>query len=220
MTPLRQALHDYLRTRRQLGFKLVSDQRHLENFVGFLEWAGAERISVELAVMWARLPVNAHPHQWRQRLGIVSCFARYVATLDPESEVPSTELLCASRPRVAPYIYSPAEISALIEAAGQLTPPLRAASYQTVIGLMATTGLRLGEALGLDRQDVDLTDGALHVRARRQSSARFRCTRLPPGRYAATRTGVTAAGHSRARRRSSSTPAEQGSPSSTTTSRS
>jgi len=166
MTPLRQVLHDYLRTRRQLGFKLVSDQRHLENFVGFLEQAGAERITVELAMMWARLPVNAHPHQWRQRLGIVRCFARYVATLDPESEVPSTELLRASRPRVAPYIYSPAEINALIEAAGQLTPPLRAASYQTVIGLMATTALRLGEVLGLDRQDVDLTDGALHVRAR------------------------------------------------------
>ena len=110
--------------------------------------------------------MNAHPHQWRQRLGIVRCFARYVATLDPESEVPSTELLRASRPRVAPYIYSPAEINALIEAAGQLTPPLRAASYQTVIGLMATTALRLGEVLGLDRQDVDLTDGALHVRAR------------------------------------------------------
>jgi integrase len=67
---------------------------------------------------------------------------------------------------VAPYIYSPVEITALMEAARALTPTLRAASYRTVIGLMATTGLRLGEALGLDRQDVDLDDGALHVRAR------------------------------------------------------
>jgi integrase/recombinase XerD len=166
MIPLRQALDDYLRIRRGLGFKLVSDQRLLESFVGFLEQAGATKITSELALMWARLPVDARPDRWRQRLGIVRVFARYVATLDPESEVPSKDLLPARRPRVAPYIYSPAEIAALMEAAGRLTPPLRAASYQTVIGLMTTTGLRLGEALGLDRQDVDLTDGALHVRAR------------------------------------------------------
>jgi integrase/recombinase XerD len=166
MTPLRQTLADYLRVRRRLGFKLEVDQRILENFVAFLEGAGAERITTELALMWARLPQGAHPHRWRQRLGIVRGFARYVATLDPSSEVPSKDLLPARRPRVAPYIYSPAEISALMDAAGSLTPPLRAAALRTMIGLMATTGLRLGEALALDRQDVDLADGALHVRAR------------------------------------------------------
>jgi integrase/recombinase XerD len=136
------------------------------SFVDFLEQAGAERITTKLALTWARLPVTAHPHRWRQRLGIARGFARYVATLDPASEVPSTDLLPARRPRVAPYIYSPAQISALMAAAGTLTPSLRAASHRTVIGLMATTGLRLGEALGLDRVDVDLQDGALHVRAR------------------------------------------------------
>jgi integrase len=166
MIPLRQALDDYLRIRRGLGFKLVSDQRQLEKFVGFLEQAGAERITTELALQWARLPINAHPHRWRQRLGSVRGFARYVATLDPSGEVPSKDLLPARRPRVAPYIYSPAEITALIEAAGALEPPLRAAALRTVIGLMATSGLRLGEALWLDRADVDLAGGALHVRAR------------------------------------------------------
>jgi integrase/recombinase XerD len=79
--------------------------------------------------------------------------------------VPSKDLLPARRPRVAPYIYSPAEITALMGAAGVLTARLRAASYRTVVGLMATTGLRLGEALDLDRRDVDLHDGALLVRA-------------------------------------------------------
>jgi len=166
MIPLGQALEDYLRIRRRLGFELKSDQLLLENFVAFLERAGAERITTELALMWARLPVDARPHRWRQRLGIVRGFARYLATIEPDSEIPSKDLLPAHRPRVAPYIYSPAEIGALIEAAGDLTPPLRAASHQTVIGLMATTGLRLGEALGLDRADVDLVDAALHVRAR------------------------------------------------------
>jgi integrase len=166
MTDLRQVLKDYLLIRRQLGYKLKADERLLENFVAFLERAGAVRITTELALMWARLPVVVRPHRWRQRLGIVRGFARYLATIDPDSEVPSKDLLPAHRPRVAPYIYSPAEITALMRAAGALTPPLRAASYRTVIGLMATTGLRLGETLDLDRQDVDLNDGALHVRAR------------------------------------------------------
>jgi integrase len=162
---LRQALDEYLRLRRGLGFKLVSDQRLLESFVGFLEQAGAQHITSELALMWARTP-DAHPHRWSQRLGIVRVFARYVATLDPESEVPSTDLLPARRPRVGPYIYSPAEIAALMDAATALMPRLRATCYGTVIGLMASTGLRLGEALWLDRADVDLADGVLHVRAR------------------------------------------------------
>jgi integrase len=165
MTPLRQALHDYLRIRRQLGFKLKADGRLLEQFVEFLEQAGAERVTVDLAVRWARLPQGVHPHRWRQRLGIVRGFARYLATVDPASEVPSVDLLAAHRARVAPYIYAPAEIRALMAAARELTPPLRAAAFETVIGLMAATGLRLGEALGLDCQDVDLEGGALHVRA-------------------------------------------------------
>jgi len=169
MTALRQELEDYLRLRRCLGFQLKLTEQHLEKFVGFLEQAGAERITTELAVMWARQPADAHPHQWRRRLGMVRGFARYLATIDPENDVPSKDLLPAHRPRVAPYIYSQTQIAALIEAAGRLTPPLRAASYRTVIGLMATTGLRLGEALGLDRHDVDLEDGA--ARARRADQA-------------------------------------------------
>jgi integrase/recombinase XerD len=166
MRSVRQALEDYLRIRRRLGFQLKTEQPLLESFVEFMERAGAARITSELAVKWAMLPQDAHPHRWSQRLSIVRVFARYAATLDPASEVPSVDLLPARRPRVAPYIYSPEEITALMKAAGQLTPPLRAASYRTVIGLMATTGLRLGEALALYRADVDLDDGALHVRAR------------------------------------------------------
>jgi integrase len=222
MIPLREALEDYLRIRRRVGFKLKADQRLLEDFVGFLEQAGAERITTELALRWARLPVDAHPHRWRQRLGIVRVFARYVATLDPSSEVPSKDLLPARRPRVAPSIYSPAEISALMGAAGALTPPLRAAGFRTVIGLMATTGLRLGEALWLDRADVDLRDGAVHVRAGSTNSERCHCTPPSPAHCANTRADVTATRPRRRRRRSSSTRAERGraSPSSTTSPRS
>ena len=107
MSSLRDALADYLRVRRRL----------LEGFVEFLELAGAERITTALALMWARMPVDAHPSRWRQRLSVARGFARYLATIDPASEVPSTDLLPGHRPRIAPYIYTDAEITALIAAA-------------------------------------------------------------------------------------------------------
>ena len=169
---LREALADYLRVRRRLGFEMPQDGRLLERFVDFLEQAGAERITTELALKWARLPVHAHPHHWRQRLSVVRGFARHLATIDPASEIPSKDLLPAHRPRIAPYIYTDEEISALMAAAGRLTPPLRAACYQTLIGLLAVTGMRPGEALALDRQDVDLRHGVVHVRAGKQKRQR------------------------------------------------
>jgi integrase/recombinase XerD len=172
MSSLREALADYLQIRRRLGFEMPQDGRLLEGFVEFLERAGAERITTELALKWARLPVHAHPHTWRQRLGVARGFARYLATIDPASEVPSKDLLPGHRPRIAPYIYTDGEIAALIAAAGKLRPPLRAARHQTLIGLLAVTGMRPGEALGLDRHDVDLRDCAVHVRAGKQKKQR------------------------------------------------
>ena len=173
MTTLRQALQDYLLVRRRLGFELKDDGLLLERFVCFLEQAGAVRITTELALVWAREPVGAHPSRWRERLGTVRGFARYLATLDPESEVPSKDLLPAQRPRVTPYLYTPAEIAALMRAARALPSPLRAATYETLIGLLACSGLRPGEALALDRRDVDLLiEGTLHVRAGKQRKQR------------------------------------------------
>jgi integrase len=165
VSPLRAALDDYLAVRRGLGFKLESDARLLESFLTFLEQAGSERVTTELALRWAKLPAVARPYRWRERLGTVRSFARYLVTTDPGNEVPSKDLLPAARQRVAPYIYAPADIAALMAAARALQPPLRAATFETLIGLLAATGLRLGEALGLDRVEVDLTAGLLHVRA-------------------------------------------------------
>lgn len=99
-------------------------------------------------------------------------FARHLATIDPASEVPSKDLLPGHRPRIAPYIYADAEITALIDASRGLRPPLRAARHETLIGLLAVTGMRPGEALALDRQDVDLRHGAVHVRAGKQKKQR------------------------------------------------
>jgi len=99
----------------------------------------------------------------RLRLSVVRCFARHLATLDPNCEVPPTGLLRAPTRRPTPYLYSPQEISALVHAAGTLPDPLPAATYQALLSLLATTGMRIGEALGLDRGDVDLEAGVLHV---------------------------------------------------------
>ena len=169
---LRAALADYLRVRRRLGFEMPQDGRLLERFVEFLEQAGAERITTELALRWARMPVHAHPHRWRQRLSVVRGFARYLATIDPSSEVPSKDLLPGTRQRLAPHIYTEQEIAALMAAAGRLRPPLRAARHHTLIGLLAVTGMRPGEALALDRQDINLRHGVVHVRAGKQKKQR------------------------------------------------
>lgn len=172
MTRVRAAMEDYLRIRRGLGFEMPQDGRLLEGFVDFLEQAGAERITTELALDWARKPVDAHPHTWRQRLIVARGFARHLATIDTASEVPSPDLLPGHRPRIAPYIYADSEIAALMDAARGLRPPLRAARHVTLIGLLAVTAMRPGEAVALDRDDVDLRHGVVHVRAGKQKKQR------------------------------------------------
>ena len=104
------ALADYLRLRRRLGFEMPQDGRLLEGFVEFLERAGAERITTELALEWATHARGRAPALWRQRLSVVRGFARHLATIDPASEVPSKDLLPGHRPRIAPYIYTEQEI--------------------------------------------------------------------------------------------------------------
>ena len=165
MTALHQSLRDYLRLRRGLGYELERDELELEKFVAFLERAGSERITTELALRWAKMPANQHPVVWRHRLSRVRGFARYAATTDASTEIPPQDLLRAHQPRTPPYIYSSEEISQLMAAARSLQPALTAATLATVIGLMDCTGIRMREAIALDRVDVDLEDGVLDIRA-------------------------------------------------------
>jgi integrase len=165
MTGPRTALEDYLALRRSLGFKLERPGQLLADFTGYLETAGARTVTTELALAWATAPADADPAWWRARLAAIRPFARYLATLIPGTEVPPAGLLPGpvSR-RAVPYLYSPAQITALTGAAGVIRSPLRAATYQTLIGLLAVTGMRAGEAIRLDRPDVDLPAGLLTVR--------------------------------------------------------
>jgi integrase/recombinase XerD len=165
MSPLRQALENYLTIRRALGFKLERHGRLLPQFVAHLERVGADTITTEHALRWATLPSAASPVWWADRLSVVRGFARYLQTIDPACELPPADLLPARGSRRAtPYLYSDRDIAALLVAAGALRPPLRAATMQTLIGLLAVTGMRVGEAIRLDRGDLDLEHARLVVR--------------------------------------------------------
>lgn len=166
MSRLREAAEEYLRIRRALGFKLETAGRLLPQFVDYLESVGAETITIEHALRWATLPSDANPIWWGVRLTAVRGLARYLQAIDPAAELPPRALLPVGtgRRRPTPYIYSEAEITALITAAGRWRPRLSAATLQTLIGLLTVTGMRIGEAIRLDRDDLDLEHRRLVIR--------------------------------------------------------
>jgi integrase/recombinase XerD len=161
---LRDALADYLSLRRALGFRLASAGRLLGQFVGYLEARGADTVTAQHALAWATQPAGASAHWQAIRLSVVRGFAAYLHSLDPAAEVIPAGQFRPGPCRATPYLYSPVEISALITAAADLQPRLRAATYQTLIGLLAVTGIRIGEAIGLDDGDFDAGGELLVVR--------------------------------------------------------
>jgi integrase/recombinase XerD len=164
MSALGQHAEEYLALRRAVGFKLISEGQLLGEFVRFAEQAGQQTITTQFALRWARSSTSTSSNYLSRRLRAVRSFARYLRALDPSCEVPPIELLPASKYRPAPYLYSDQQILALMTAARTLGPPLRAATMETLIGLLACTGLRIGEALRMDREDVDETHGLLTIR--------------------------------------------------------
>jgi integrase len=163
MTDLHAAAGEYLAIRRALGFKLRGHDRLLDDFIAFLADAGASTITNAAAAAWATRPAGLQPVRYAQRLSIVRGFAGYLHALDAAVEVPPADLLPYRRHRPMPYLYSQADIDALITAAGLLRPPLRAATYRGVFGLLAVTGMRVGEVIALDDADVDLHAGVLTI---------------------------------------------------------
>lgn len=175
MSALASALADYLRLRRALGFALGRHGQDLPKFVAFVEAAGATTVTIDLAVAWAQLPQNIKPITVDFRISAVRGFAHYLHAIDPDTEIPPPGLLSVSRRRPAPYVYSPEEISRVLQATRRLRPPLRAATQTTLLGLIAATGMRLGETLALTRNDVDPAEGVITIR-----HAKFDRMRLVP----------------------------------------
>src|SRR5262249_30879570 len=177
MTRLRTSLDDYLKMRRGLGFKLHYAGIALLDFVAFTERKHASRITTKLALEWAKKSRTALPSEWARRLSWVRGFARYQSAVDPRTEIPPKSLLPYRPQRARPYIYTDQEIKRLLAAARSLPPAggHRSWKYYCLLGLLSVTGLRLGEALNLKLDDIDLRNNVLTI-----ENAKFGKSRLVP----------------------------------------
>jgi integrase/recombinase XerD len=165
MSGLRASAEEYLAMRRALGFKLDSWGPRLMSFIGFCEARGATTVTTDLAVEWATTTSRGSDHEAYQarRLDVVRIFARHLQPLDPATEVPPGDVLDRRQCRVPPYLYSPQEVTALMAAARTLQPAFRAVTWRTLIGLLAVTGMRQGEACRLRMEDVDLNEETITI---------------------------------------------------------
>ena len=177
MSELRESIEEYLAVRRGLGFKLTDVGRRLHNFVDFAQGEGASYITTELALRWAQSSTQVQPATQAARVASVRRFAAWRSATDPRTEVPPEGLLPHRYRRTRPYIYSDDEIGRIVLTAGELASPkgLKARTYSTIFGLLAVTGMRVSEAVSLDRNDVDLEARVLTIRR-----TKFGKTRLVP----------------------------------------
>lgn len=172
---LRDALQEYVAVRRALGSQLREPARTLGHFVEFLEREGADSITTELAVRWAVQPERVQPATRARRLSMVRRFAAWLSASDSRTEIPPKGMIAARHRRPKPYIFSDRQIEQLMAEAARLPSRtgLRASSHVTLIGLLAATGLRPGEALGLDVSDVDRSAGVLAIRQTKFGKSRY-----------------------------------------------
>jgi len=178
MTSLREGVTEYLELRRSLGFGLKKDELYLGDFAGFMERRHATHITAKLAVQWARQPASDDPNYHAGRLRAVRSFARYRILSDPRTEIPATDLLARRRFTFQPHIFSQDEIGRIL--AGSLRQRGGATAFYclgryTIYGLISVTGMRVGEVLRLDLDDVDLDQGVITIR-----NTKFGKSRLVP----------------------------------------
>jgi integrase/recombinase XerD len=163
MTDFTAALDDYLATRHAMGYKLEVHRLVLRRFVAHLEAIGAEHLTIDEALRFATQSPEAAPVWSAGKLGAIRVFARYLVAVDPATEVPPVNLLPEPCHRIVPHIYSDEDLAKVLVAADHLNPEHRADTYRQVISLLAVTGMRVGEAVRLDRDEVDLERGLLTI---------------------------------------------------------
>jgi len=176
MSALQQALSDYLQLRRSLGHELAEAAWLLPGFVRYLDAHDCPTVTIEAALAWAQQsPTGTVTTVGPRRMTAARGFARYLAGIDSRTEVPPLGLMPHRQRWRRPFIYSPADIDAMMSQARSIGSPLRAATYDTLIGLLASSGLRIGEAIKLDRDDIDWAAGVLLIR-----ESKFGKSRLVP----------------------------------------
>lgn len=175
MSTLHDALREYVTVRRAFGTQFREPAVTLGHFVEFLDHEGAEFITTELALRWAREPQGVQRATWARRLSMVRRFTVWLSGFDPRTEIPQRGIIEARHRRTKPHIFTHQEIEQLMAEASRLPSPtgLRALTYGTLIGLLAATGLRPGEALAIDVHDADLTNGILAIRKTKFGKSRF-----------------------------------------------
>ena len=175
MTTLQQAVRDYLSLRRSLGFKLKDHEPCLWEFTSFLKKKNSSRLSVRLALQFAAQHQYHQPAQWAARLRVVRGFARYRSGEDPTTEIPPLGLLPYRALRARPYLYSAKEVRELLKAAQNLhsTSTLKPWTYYCLFGLLATTGMRISEALNLQVRDVDWSEGIITIHGTKFGKSRL-----------------------------------------------
>ncbi|TWP43219.1 tyrosine-type recombinase/integrase [Lentzea tibetensis] len=166
MSVLRAALEDYLRLRRSPGGHQMAEAAwQLPDFVDFLEDRGQRTVTIQATLAWIQHRQGKQVTTMApRRMTAVRGFARYLSGIDPDTEVPPLGLLPHRQRWRQPFIYSDADIAAVLTAATAMDTRLRAATYHTLIGLLAASGMRIGEAINLDRDDIDWTEGVLRIR--------------------------------------------------------
>ncbi len=178
MNSLREGVADYLELRRSLGFRMQTDERYLRDFASFMERRHATFITARLAVQWAKSPGSTDPNYHAGRLRAVRSFARYSLQSDPRTEIPGVDLLPRHRFAFRPHLFSEDEIRRILTASLR---PWGAATrfyclcHYTIYGLISVTGMRVGEILRLDVDDVDLDEGVIAIR-----NTKFGKSRLVP----------------------------------------
>jgi integrase/recombinase XerD len=175
MKTLAQHLKDYLTLRRSLGFKLRQTDCLLRQFVRFAGEQKASHLTTQLAVRWATQPANVLPITLAGRYQIIRHFALYLCNLDPRTEIPPAGLLTHRKCRKPPYFYTDQQVVDLVRVARKLPSAkgLKGPTLSTLVGLVAVTGMRIGEAIALDRQHVDLRQGLLTIHQAKKERVRL-----------------------------------------------
>jgi len=173
---LKNQIELYLNNKRRLGFQLKIEGHELLRFAKYADKKGHRGpLTTAIAIEWASSSKKGSRLSWARRLEILCCFAKYYYAFDPKTEIPPNRVFGPAHRRNTPYIYSAQEINDILTISLQLHAQyiLRPITCHYLFGLLACSGLRISEAVRLNRSDVDLINGILTIRETKFYKSRY-----------------------------------------------